>query len=86
MVNGWDYPRGFLVRTVRHNGFVRFKGREILFSEAFEGKRVAFRESRKPGCVTFYFREFKLGRYNCEEERYEKRGIWLEGGDPRDEK
>ncbi len=86
VVKDWDYPRGFLVRTVKHNGFVRFKGREIFFSEAFEGKRVAFRESRKAGCVTFYFREFKLGRYNCEEGRYEKRGIWLADGDPRYEK
>lgn len=82
----WDYPHGWRVRTVKHKGFVQFKGREIFFSEAFEGKRIALRESSKPGCVTLHFREFKLGRYNYEEGRYEKRGIWLADGDPREEK
>ena len=83
-VPDWDYPSDYRTRTVKHKGFFKYKGREIFLSEALEGKRVAFRESRKPGCITLFFREFRLGRYNLSERRYENRSIRLVEGDPRD--
>ena len=79
----WDYPSGYSTRTVKHKGFFLYRGREIFVSEALEGKRIAFRESRKPGCITLFFREFRLGRYNLDERQYESRSIRLVG-DPRD--
>ena len=80
----WDYPSGYSTRTVKHKGFFLYRGREIFVSEALEGKRIAFRESRKPGCITLFFREFRLGRYNLDERQYESRSIRLVEGDPRD--
>ena len=69
---------------MKHKGFFLYRGREIFVSEALEGKRIAFRESRKPGCITLFFREFRLGRYNLDERQYESRSIRLVEGDPRD--
>ena len=80
----WDYPAGYSTRTVKHKGFFLYRGREIFVSEALEDKRIAFRESHKPGCITLFFREFRLGRYNLAERRYESRTIRLVEGDPRD--
>ena len=80
----WDYPAGYSTRTVKHKGFFLYRGREIFVSEALEGKRIALRESRKPGCITLFFREFRLGRYNLAERLYESRSIRLVEGDPRD--
>lgn len=81
----WDYPAGYITRTVKHKGFFLYKGREIFLSEAFEDKRIAFRESHKPGCITLFFREFKIARYNLSERKYEMRNIRLVEGDPRDQ-
>ena len=80
----WDYPADYSTRTVKHKGFFLHRGREIFISEALEGKRIAFRESHKPGCITLFFREFRLGRYNLAERRYGSRSIRLVEGDPRD--
>ena len=80
----WDYPSGYITRAVKHKGFFLYRGREIFVSEALDGRRIAFRESSKPGCIALFFREFRLGRYNLAERRYESRSVRLVEGDPRD--
>ena len=81
----WDYPTGYSTRTIKHKGFLLYKGREIFLSEAFEGKRIAFRDSHKPNCITLFFREFRIARYNISEGRFETRNIRLVEGNPRNQ-
>ena len=74
VIKNWDYLRGFLMQTVRYNGSVRFKGREIFFSEAFKGKQVAFLDMWviNPLCasrVTKLSRRVIFGRETDDERR-----------------
>lgn len=79
----WEYPDGYATRAVNKNGYFSFRGRDLFFSEAFGNKRIAWRDSHFPNCITLFFRGFKLARYNYVTGKYERRGIRLIDNDPR---
>ena len=79
----WEYPDGYATRAVNKNGYFSFRGRDLFFSEAFGNKRIAWRDSHLPNCITLFFRGFKLARYNYVTGKYERRGIRLIDNDPR---
>lgn len=82
-ISEWDYPDGFTTRSVSKRGYFSFRGADLFFSEAFSGKHIAWRDSHRPNCITIFFREFKLARYNYLTGEYERRGIQLIDNDPR---
>lgn len=79
----WEYPEGFELRNVKETGYLSWKGQGYFLSEAFGNKQIAVRESRKEGCISLYYRQFKIGRINIEKRAYEFRRIYLAEGDPR---
>ena len=79
----WEYPEGFVLRKIKESGYLAWKGQGYYLSEAFGNKQIAVRESHKPGCITLYYRQFKIGRINVEKRAYEFRRIYLAEGDPR---
>ena len=55
-----DYNADDLVRRVRHDGYVRFKGRNAKLSEAFAHLDVAFRPTAEDGVWNAYFMRFRV--------------------------
>ena len=54
------YPRGWVVRHVRHNGQIKWQGRMRSIGEAFVGQPVALRR-QSAGIYEFYFQQLLLG-------------------------
>ena len=54
------YPRGGVVRHVRHNGQIKWQGRKRSIGEAFVGQPVALR-LQTPGIYQVYFQSLQLG-------------------------
>ena len=55
-----EYDAADLVRRVRHDGYVSFKGRKAKLSEAFARLDVAFRPTAQDGVWNAYFMRFKV--------------------------
>lgn len=55
-----DYDAADLVRRVRHDGYVSFKGRKAKLSEAFARLDVAFRPTAQDGVWNAYFMRFRV--------------------------
>jgi transposase InsO family protein len=55
-----QYDAADLVRRVRHDGYVRFKGRTAKLSEAFARLDVAFRPTAEDGKWNAYFMRFRV--------------------------
>jgi len=55
-----QYDAADLVRRVRHDGYVSFKGRKAKLSEAFARLDVAFRPTTEDGVWGAYFMRFRI--------------------------
>ena len=82
-VRRWEYPEGCSVRTVKETGYFNFGGQGYFLSEAFGGKEIAVRESHIPGCISLFFRQFRIGRIDVEKRVYTFKRAYLIDGDPR---
>ena len=54
------YPRGWVVRHVRHNGQIKWQGRMRSIGEAFVGQPIALRR-QSAGIYEIYFQQLLLG-------------------------
>ena len=82
-ISEWEYPEGYQLRSIKDTGYLTWKGQGYYLSEAFGGKKIAIRESSKEGCISLFYRQFRIGRINVEKRAYEFRRIYLIEGDPR---
>lgn len=82
-ISEWEYPGDYEIRRVRGNGFFSYGGQGYFLSEAFAGKNIAIRPSHIHGCISLFFRNFRIGRIDVEKRAYTFRRIYLVEGDPR---
>lgn len=82
-IQPWEYPEGCQIRKVKDTGYFTWQGQGCFLSEAFGGKEIAVRESHVEGCISLFFRQFRIGRFNVEKRAYEFRRAYLIEGDPR---
>jgi transposase InsO family protein len=57
-----EYDENDLIRRVRHDGYVSFKGRKVKLSEAFAGLRVGFRPTVVDGVWKAFFMRFNVAK------------------------
>ena len=79
----WEYPDGTQLRTVKETGFVTWKGQGYFLSEAFSGRQIAMRKSRIDGCVSLFYRQFRIGRIDIEKRVFTFKRAYLIENDPR---
>lgn len=79
----WEYPPDYTIRRVRGHGFFNYEGQGYYLSESFAGKEIAIRPSHIHGCISLFFRNFRIGRIDVEKRVYTFRRIYLIEGDPR---
>lgn len=82
-ISEWEYPEDCEIRRVRGNGFFNYGGQGYFLSEAFAGKSIAVRPSHIQGCISLFFRNFRIGRIDVEKRAFTFRRIYLIEGDPR---
>lgn len=82
-ISEWEYPEGCELRRVRETGFFSFGGQGYFLSEAFGGKKIAVRPSRIPGCISLFFRQFRIGRIDVHRRVFTFKRAYLIEGDPR---
>lgn len=86
VVEPWEYPEGYKIRLVKGTGYITIGGQGYFLSEAFANKEIAVRESHKSGCVSLFFRQFRIGRINIDKRVFDFKKIYLINNDPRFEK
>ena len=79
----WEYPEGVELRTVKNTGFVTWGGQGYFLSEAFGGRQIAMRKSRIDGCVSLFYRQFRIGRIDIEKRVFTFKRAYLIDDDPR---
>lgn len=79
----WEYPEGCELRRVKSSGYVNWNGQGYFLSEAFGDKEIAFHKSRISGCVSLFFRQFRIGRIDTERCVFTLKKAYLIDGDPR---
>ena len=82
-ITPWEYPAGYELRKIKDSGYFTYGGQGYFLSEAFGGKTVAVRESSRPGCITLYYRQFKIARIDMDKRVFQYKKIYLAEGDPR---
>ena len=82
-ISEWEYPEGCELRRVRENGFFSYGGQGYFLSEAFGGKEIAVRPSHIHGCISLFFRNFRIGRIDVERRVFTFRRAYLIHNDPR---
>lgn len=82
-ISPWEYPEGCQIRKVKETGYFTWNGQGYFLSEAFGGKEIAVRPSHIEGCISLFFRQFRIGRINVEKRTFEFRRAYLIEGDPR---
>lgn len=82
-IREWEYPEGCSLRRVKETGYFNYGGQGYFLSEAFGGKEIAVRESHIPGCISLFFRQFRIGRIDVEKRVYTFKRAYLIDGDPR---
>ncbi len=82
-IRQWEYPEECSIRAVKQTGFFNYGGQGYFLSEAFGGKEIAVRQSHIPGCISVFFRQFRIGRINVEKRVYTFKRAYLIDGDPR---
>lgn len=82
-VSPWEYPEGCELRQVKKTGFFNYGGQGYFLSEAFGGKEIAVRPSHIPGCISLFFRQFRIGRIDVEKRVFTFRRAYLIEGDPK---
>ena len=81
----WEYPEGYELRRVRQAGFFHYGGQGYFLSEAFGGKEIAVRPSHIQGCISLFFRQFRIGRIDVEKRVFTFKRAYLIDSDPRAE-
>ena len=82
-IEPWEYPAGYELRKIKDSGYFTYGGQGYFLSEALGGKTVAVRESSLPGCITLYYRQFKIARIDIDKRVFQFKKIYLAEGDPR---
>lgn len=79
----WEYPEDCELRRVKDSGYFNWGGQGYFLSEAFGGKEIAIRESHIKGCVSLFFRQFRIGRIDVEKRVFTFKRAYLIENDPR---
>ena len=79
----WEYPEGCQLRRVKPSGYFNWNNQGYFLSEAFAGKEIAVRSSKIPGCVSLFFRQFRIGRIDVEKRVFTFKRAYLIQNDPR---
>lgn len=82
-IEDWEYPTGYELRKIKETGFLTYKGQGYFLSEAFGGKNIAIRESHIPGCISLFYRQFRIGRIDVDRRVFTLKKSYLIEGDPR---
>ena len=82
-VREWEYPSGSEVRRVKESGYVTYNGQGYFLSEGFRGKEIAIRPSSVQGCISLFFRQFRIGRIDVDKRVFTFKKAYLIDGDPR---
>lgn len=81
-VNDWEYEGGAVLRQVRGNGYISFKGNGYFLSEAFADRKVCIKE-REDGKLTVIFRQFKVAVIDPVKHEFLYRRAYMLHNDPR---
>ena len=68
---------------MKETGYFNWAGQGYYLSEAFGGKQIAVRPSRIPGCISLFYRQFRIGRIDVEKRVFTFKKAYLIDGDPR---
>ena len=79
----WDYPEDCELRQVKDSGFFTYGGQGYFLSEGFAGKQIAVRPSHIRGCISLFFRQFRIARIDVEKRVFTFRRAYLIHNDPR---
>lgn len=82
-IEEWEYPAGYKLHRIKETGYVTYGGQGYYFSESFGGKTIAVRESHIQGCITLFYRQFKIGRISIDKRAVVMKKAYLVEGDPR---
>jgi transposase InsO family protein len=64
-----EYDQADLVRRVRPDGYVRFKGRTVKLSSSFAPFNVAFRPTAEDGVWNAFFMRFRVAKIDLREDQ-----------------
>ena len=79
----WEYPEGSVLRKVKYTGYFTWKGQGYFLSEAFADREIAVRKSRIDGCISLFYRQFRIGRIDIEKRVFTFKRAYLIENDPR---
>lgn len=82
-IEEWEYPPEMVLRHVDKNGYVEYRGQDYYFSEAFARHVIGVRESHIPGCISLFYRQFRIGRIDVDNRAVVMRKAFLIEDDPR---
>lgn len=82
-IEPWEYPTGYELRKIKDTGYFTYDGQGYFLSQALGGKTVAVRESSHLGCITLFYRQFKIARIDIDKRVFQFKKIYLAKGDPR---
>lgn len=83
VVAEWEYPEDCTLRKVKSSGYFNWNGQGYFLSEAFADKQIAIRPSKHPGCISLFFRQFRIGRIDIEKRVFTFKRAYLIHDDPR---
>lgn len=82
-IDDWEYPEGYELRKIKESGYLTYGGQGYFLSEAFGNHTIAIRESHFPGCVSLFYRQFRIGRIDVDKRVFTMKKAYLIEGDPR---
>ena len=82
-IEDWEYPADFELKRIKETGYFTYSGQGYFLSESFGGKTIAVRESHIPGCISLFYRQFRIARINVDHRAYTLKKSYLIEGDPR---
>ncbi len=82
-ISEWEYPENCQLCQVKSSGYFNWKGQGYFLSEAFGDKQIAVRDSHIDGCISLFFRQFRLGRIDIEKRVFTFKRAYLIENDPR---
>ena len=83
VIKAWEYPEDCELRKVKSSGYFNWNNQGYFLSEAFGGKEIAVRSSKQLGCVSLFFRQFRIGRIDEEKRVFTFKRAYLIQNDPR---
>lgn len=83
MIEPWEYREGYALHKIKDSGYFTYKGQGYFLSEALGGRTVAIKESSHKGCITLFYRQFKIARIDMDKRVFRFKKIYLAEGDPR---